>query len=522
MGLLQILIKESPARAFAILGACGLAGISEAAAVLIILEVTASAKFHLPFLVIILLIVGLFLFSSYFYLSRGSILAEKAMESMVVSICDKIRLSELPEIEKIEKSDAYNNIWNARALSDAALNNLYMFSRVMAVATIWIYVAFVSLAMATCLTLFFLLYFMVYEVFQKVGKSEAAMENRIVVSLFNAFDHILHGFKEVRINRRKNRDLFENHINPLIGETEKVRFQNTLFISEFFGFTSVSFMTFASMCALFLSGYFTLLPVITLVILYLWEPIMTLSSGIPDVIEGKAAMDRLASLDERLGNPERTDLPSRVGPGSDFRIMALENAGFSYEGQNGFSLGPVSMEIRAGEIFFIAGGNGSGKSTLLKLICGLYAPSSGRITMDGIPVDMRRHRHLFSAIFTDFHLFDSLYGIKSPGEDFVNSLMSDFDLLKTSSFSNGRFSSLALSAGQRKRLAFVVAMLENRPVYIFDEWAAEQDPEFREHFYTNLLPSLVSGGGTVIAVTHDERWFHVADRVAKLEYGKIV
>lgn len=191
------------------------------------------------------------------------------------------------------------------------------------------------------------------------------------------------------------------------------------------------------------------------------------------------------------------------------------------ENKTDFPLRPVDLEIRAGEILFVVGGNGSGKSTLIKLICGLYRPSSGQITVDGVTTDMRRHRHLFSAIFTDFHLFDGLYGIESPKEDSVNSLMAEFDLPGRTRFSEGRFSTLDLSAGQKKRLAYVVAMLEGRPVYIFDEWAAEQDPEFRNHFYVSLLPSLRAGGKTVIAVTHDDHYFHIADRVVKLEYGKI-
>ncbi len=521
MELLRILIKESPTDALLLFAACGLAGISEGAVVLLILELAASGEHSLAYLILLMLVASLFLLSAYLYHVRGSVLAEKAMENMVGDICDRIRLSELPEIEKIAKSDAYNYIWNARIISDAAFKSLYLLHRVISVFTIWIYVWAVSPFLGLILTLFCLFYVLVYEVFQDVARSEVGGEKRIITALFRAFDHILYGFKEVRLNQRKNNDLFENHITPLISETETVRVRNTRFIAEFFRFTNISFMTCACLCALILPRYLESSPIMTVIILYLWEPVMTLASGTPEIIEGKAAMDQLSRLREQLGKPGQTVSASAVEPISDFRIIALENVGFVYGEQNGFSLGPVDLEIRAGEILFVVGGNGSGKSTLIKLICGLYRPSSGQITVDGVTTDMRRHRHLFSAIFTDFHLFDGLYGIESPKEDSVNSLMAEFDLPGRTRFSEGRFSTLDLSAGQKKRLAYVVAMLEGRPVYIFDEWAAEQDPEFRNHFYVSLLPSLRAGGKTVIAVTHDDHYFHIADRVVKLEYGKI-
>jgi putative ATP-binding cassette transporter len=95
------------------------------------------------------------------------------------------------------------------------------------------------------------------------------------------------------------------------------------------------------------------------------------------------------------------------------------------------------------------------------------------------------------------------------------------ELDRKTQFAEDRFTTLDLSMGQRKRLALVVALLEDRPIVVFDEWAAEQDAGFRRRFYEEIIPQLKRDGRTVIAVTHDERYFHVADRVLKMDYGEL-
>ncbi len=196
---------------------------------------------------------------------------------------------------------------------------------------------------------------------------------------------------------------------------------------------------------------------------------------------------------------------------------------FHYQGDDNhhFSVGPFSLELRAGEILFITGGNGSGKSTLLKLMMGLYMPGQGRILLNSQETDIRQHRYLFAVVFGDFHLFDRFYGLPDVDENRVNELLTLMRIEKKVQFADGKFSTPDLSTGQKKRLALVAAMMEDRPVYVFDEWAAEQDPEFRRHFYETLLPTFKAQGKTILAVTHHDQYFHVADRVVNMEYGQI-
>jgi putative ATP-binding cassette transporter len=101
-------------------------------------------------------------------------------------------------------------------------------------------------------------------------------------------------------------------------------------------------------------------------------------------------------------------------------------------------------------------------------------------------------------------------------------LLTRFQLEQKTALAGDHFTNIQLSTGQRKRLALIVALLEDRPIYVFDEWAADQDPEFRQYFYEQLLPDLAARGKTVVGVTHDERYFHIAHRVIKMEFGRII
>ena len=191
-----------------------------------------------------------------------------------------------------------------------------------------------------------------------------------------------------------------------------------------------------------------------------------------------------------------------------------------------FLLGPIDLTFRPGELVFLAGGNGSGKSTLAKILTGLYPPETGEIRLNGrLITDANRddYRQSFSAIFADFYLFENLLGLDTTNLDGqAQEYLVELHLDHKLKVRNGLFSTTDLSAGQRKRLALLTAYLEDRPFYVFDEWASDQDPPFKEIFYTQLLPELKGRGKTVLVITHDDRYFDVADRVIKLDYGKVV
>jgi putative ATP-binding cassette transporter len=191
-----------------------------------------------------------------------------------------------------------------------------------------------------------------------------------------------------------------------------------------------------------------------------------------------------------------------------------------------FQLGPIDLAFRPGEVVYLIGGNGSGKTTLAKLLLGLYTPESGVIRVDGVAIDdagRDRYRELFSAVFADYHLFDSLHGAAGPGiDERARRHLERLGLERRVRVEAGTLHVDGLSQGQRRRLALVAACLDDRPFYVFDEWAADQDPEFRRVFYTELIPELRARGKTVLVITHDDAYFALADRCLRMDFGRLV
>jgi putative ATP-binding cassette transporter len=210
------------------------------------------------------------------------------------------------------------------------------------------------------------------------------------------------------------------------------------------------------------------------------------------------------------------------------QVLALQSVTYRYEGLEGvaeYQLGPLDLQIYPGELLFITGGNGSGKTTLALMILGLYKPTTGTLKLgDDLITDETRdlYRQNFSAVFADPYIFESLLGYSSEVHHRNSEkLLELLKLTDTVSIQNGRFSTVDLSKGQRKRLALLGAYLSDRPFYLFDEWAAEQDPDFRDVFYRDLLPNLKARGKTVIVITHDDQYFHLSDRLLRLERGQV-
>lgn len=212
-----------------------------------------------------------------------------------------------------------------------------------------------------------------------------------------------------------------------------------------------------------------------------------------------------------------------------FEKLELDGVIHSYHVEHedsNFVLGPINLTFRPGELVFLVGGNGSGKSTLAKIVTGLYLPEAGEIRLDGVPVTHKNrdeYRQLFSAVFADFYLFDNLLGLKNADLDEQAKIyLKQLHLHHKVKVVNGSLSTTAVSQGQRKRLALLTAYLEDRPFYLFDEWASDQDPYFKRIFYTQLLPELKARGKTVLVISHDDKYFDIADRLIKLDYGKLV
>ena len=135
--------------------------------------------------------------------------------------------------------------------------------------------------------------------------------------------------------------------------------------------------------------------------------------------------------------------------------------------------------------------------------------------------DRDDYRQLFTTVFADYYLFDDLLKAETvPAE--AERYLERLEVAHKVSIKDGGFTTTDLSSGQRKRLALMAAWLEGRPILVFDEWAADQDPAFRQIFYTELLPDLRRLGKTIVVISHDDRYFGSADQLVRLRHGCIV
>jgi predicted permease len=270
----------------------------------------------------------------------------------------------------------------------------------------------------------------------------------------------------------------------------------------------------------------------TVTCLYMRGPLVALLDAGPTFSRARVSLQKIEDLGLCLSRSgEDAEQPLLPGARQSFQRIELIDVAHSYyreREESEFTLGPINLTLRAGELIFLVGGNGSGKTTLAKLLTGLYSPEAGQIRLDGRLIEDRDrewYRQYFSALFTDFHLFESLSGLTSSGETFddrVQHYLVELQLDHKVRVEDGVLSTTSLSQGQRKRLALLSAYLEDRPVYLFDEWAADQDPQFKEIFYTVLLPDLKARGKAVFVISHDDRYYGLADRLLKLEHGKLV
>lgn len=353
-------------------------------------------------------------------------------------------------------------------------------------------------------------------------------------SLFHHFQALIEGTKELKLHFQRRKAFFEEELKPTV---QSLKAYNVVGLTiytlanswgQLLFFAIIGFLIFGlshliAFTPQILSGY-------ALTIIFLITPLNQLMSVLPVLTRASVAIQKLESLGLSLSTQSEGELADQLNPGSSWKCLELVGVTHAYRQEredSSFILGPINLCFHPGEITFIVGGNGSGKSTLAKLLTGLYIPSNGEICLDGqLIVDKNRvwYRQHFSVVFSDFYVFERLLGLSSHNlktrvQDYLVQLQLDH---KVQLQDNNSYSTTALSQGQRKRLALLAAYLEDRPIYVFDEWASDQDPVFKKIFYTQLLVELRNRGKAVVVISHDDQYFQNADHVVKLDYGQVV
>jgi len=473
---------------------------------------------------------ALFLYAQWYAFERAIITIEDAVYNIRIRLTRKLQQVELPFMEKKGSNNLYARFTQSDVLISQAIPQITGAAQ-MSILLIFsfLYLAYISpvsfvismTGIAIGVFLFLSQSRYIKRLLQDVRTKEA--------NYFKSISHLVNGFKEIKINQRKAEDILQS-ITEKSDEIKNIKIEAGKQESRVWGLGRIFIYTLLPILIFIVPGISEVqsynIYKVSSTMLFITGPVAVLINVLPLLNRVNMAIDDLVNLEQEM---DETIANESAGNGNifpDFKEIRMEGVSFSYpDNGTAFSAGPFNKHISKGELLFIIGGNGSGKSTYLKLLTGLYYPDNGDIYVDSTVVDKTNYpayRNLYSAIFTDFHLFDKFYGVEDVEAEKVNYWLEKMKMQDKVKYHEGGFTSTSLSTGQRKRLAFIAAMLEEKPILVIDEFAADQDPQFRQYFYETLLMELKEMGKTVIAVTHDDHYFHVADRILKMDEGEMV
>lgn len=362
----------------------------------------------------------------------------------------------------------------------------------------------------------------------------AAREAR--VELFRHLRSLTDGLKELLMHRERRLEFVNEELRKATESLRGTNLEAARRQNLAGAWMQVSFYSLIGLVVFLFPSLVTVSPEAltgyVVAVLYMMGPIWGIVGAIPTIERGQVAVENI----ERLGvslDMRREDVGPLPVAGLEVEfspIVRWSDVVYSYGEANGretpFTLGPISLELHPGELVFLVGGNGSGKSTFMKVLTGLYEPTRGEVTLAGRQIttlNREWYREHFSVVFSDFHVFNKLLGQQNSEVDgLAERCLRLLHMEQKVAVHERTFTTLNLSQGELKRLAFVTAYLENRPIYVFDEWAADQDPQYKEIFYKTLLPDLRARGKLVVVITHDDRYFHLGDQIIKLEDGHVV
>ncbi|HAT1574202.1 TPA: multidrug ABC transporter permease/ATP-binding protein [Raoultella ornithinolytica] len=343
--------------------------------------------------------------------------------------------------------------------------------------------------------------------------------------LYHDYQTVLEGRKELTLNRERAEYVFNQLYLPDARE-----YRHHIIRADTFHLSAVNWSNIMMLGAIGLVFWMAnslgwantaVAATYSLTLLFLRTPLLSAVGALPTLLSAQVAFNKLNTFSLA---PYRADFP-QPEPHPHWQTLELRDVCFHYP-DNSFAVGPINLTLQRGELVFLIGGNGSGKSTLAMLLTGLYQPASGQILLDGQPLAADKpedYRKLFSAVFTDVWLFDRLLGPGGKAADsaLVDQWMAYLKMTHKLQLDNGRIVDLKLSKGQKKRVALLLALAEERDIILLDEWAADQDPHFRREFYQLLLPLLQQMGKTVFAISHDDHYFQHAERLLEMRSGQL-
>jgi len=423
-------------------------------------------------------------------------------------------------------------IYDVNTLTQGALNSIQFLTSLVVVIACLIYMAvqsvplfFVTLGIAIIGVGVYLL---------RVAKNNRQFQEarELEDGFMKYFNALLFGAKEIQLDAQKGKAIYDEKIIPIARKSYE---NNTKAFTGFLNNQMIGQVLFYALIASILVYFSVILAIevtttvnFLFILLYLLGALETIMVLLPGLMQARVSAKKVELL--------KNELLVTIDPASkhymndslvQFSKINVNDLAYSYETkaqEESFEIGPINWELNAGEIAFIYGGNGSGKTTFVHSVLGLLKVQKGTIAVDDQLINDETGKHyksLFSAVFNDFYLFDEFYGNENFNKSKALELIQLFEMQGKVEMTEKGFSVTNLSTGQRKRLALIAAILEEKPIIVLDEWAADQDPYFRKKFYEEILPYLKNEGFTVLAITHDDRYYHCADKIYKMEFGKL-
>ncbi|MBA4534121.1 cyclic peptide export ABC transporter [Brevibacillus halotolerans] len=478
-------------------------------------------------------IIGIFMYvvSQKVLRSRLVTLTNQLVYEKRMELVDKLLQTSFSSLEQIEQGRIQATLNNDTEVISRAINIIITcVTNLITLVCCFIYLGVMNfyafVLSALIIGLVAAIYYLIGEKANKLWEKTRDIQN----VFFKFISDMTSGSKELTLHRRK-REEFHLAVQESCAEYRDKRAEGDLKFANVFIIGELLFIIVIGCVVFIFPEIFKQMDVDMLrnyvfVFLYMTGPVNGLLNGLPQIVMIRISWKRITNMIQELAlakDKEQDKVILSESIKQPIR-MVVTDVSYDYEAQEerGFSVGPINFEFASGEIIFITGGNGSGKSTLAKLLTGLYAPVKGEISINGSKVTHAQLNQYYSAIFGDFHLFDRLYGIDfMQNEKEIERYLEVLELQDKVKVENGVFSTTKLSTGQKKRLALLITYLEDRPICLFDEWAADQDPEYRRFFYQVLLPDMKQKGKCIIAITHDDQYFHIADKVIKMDAGQM-
>jgi putative ATP-binding cassette transporter len=475
-----------------------------------------------------LLLFGLAIFL--FFLTRrvlsGGIivLSQKIYWNIRNELVNLVLTASFIKIQK-KKDEIHSSLtYDVANITSGSLVIIEFISSAILIVTCFIYMAYVSVVLFIISLLVIILGAIIHFLRMKKSNRQFTITRAIEDKFIRNFNSVLNGIKEIKLNRVIGEKI-QNEIETNIKDSKKndvrayVGYLNTQISGQLLFYVTIAFILIYASQLLDISS--EIVVSFVFVLLYILGPIGKVLVIFPMLNRTLISFKKLLDLKKQLEEMQVVAVEQEVI--EDFQKIEYKHLRFSY-GENEFSIGPINLEINKGEIVFIQGENGSGKTTLMYSLLSIFKSNEGEVFLNNniAPRKLELIVHkLFSPVFYDFYLFDKTYGIDKGQIKKANKYLKLFELDHLVEYSENQFSTIELSQGQRKRLALINAMLENKPIIVLDEWAADQDPEFRRKFYQEILPTMKDEGFTIIAITHDDKYFDSADKVVMMESGEL-